>query len=90
MKKKINIETFFFVSIIVVSVAFLLPLIVLSFYNHPSVDDFSYSISTMKFGKYQLCFFFVAEAFRTSAKYYIHARTLFFWLFYFRFNRVFW
>mgnify|MGYP003320233663 CR=1 FL=1 len=36
-------KNLFYYGIIAVSLAFLLPLILLSFYNHPGADDFSYS-----------------------------------------------
>ena len=46
--KKIKSENLFLFGIIAVSIALLLPLVVLSFYNHPSADDFSYSLDTHK------------------------------------------
>lgn len=39
-------KNLFYYAIIAISLAFLLPLILLSFYNHPGADDFSYSFES--------------------------------------------
>ncbi|MBO4728837.1 MAG: hypothetical protein J5631_10490, partial [Spirochaetaceae bacterium] len=70
MTKKFDCEKIFFVCVIAVSVLFLLPMLLLSFYNHPSVDDFSYSLTTHEvWQSSHSVFALIAEAAKTSIKY---------------------
>ncbi|MBO4758597.1 MAG: hypothetical protein J5505_00915 [Spirochaetaceae bacterium] len=70
MTKKFDCEKIFFLCVIAVSVFFLLPMLLLSFYNHPSVDDFSYSLSTHEVWQNSHSIFaLIAEAVKTSIRY---------------------
>ncbi len=70
MIKKWNSEKIFFICVIAVSVAMMLPMLCLSFYNHPSADDFSYSLETHKIWQStHSVFALIAEAAKTSARY---------------------
>jgi len=70
MTKKFNYEKFFFICIIAVSISFVLPLLFLSFYNHPSADDFSYSLKTHEIWEStHSIHLLIAEAVRTSIDY---------------------
>ena len=70
MTKKFDCEKIFFVCVIAVSVLFLLPMLLLSFYNHPSVDDFSYSLTTHEvWQSSHSVFALIAEAAKTSIRY---------------------
>ncbi|MBO7135755.1 MAG: hypothetical protein J6V73_03915 [Spirochaetaceae bacterium] len=70
MTKKFDCEKIFFLCVIAVSVLFLLPMLLLSFYNHPSVDDFSYSLTTHEvWQSTHSIFALIAEAAKTSIRY---------------------
>lgn len=63
-------KNLFYYGIIAVSLAFLLPLILLSFYNHPGADDFSYSFEARNVwvGTHSI-FAVLAQAVKTSIWY---------------------
>lgn len=67
MKKKLKIEEIYAISLIVLTCLSIIPLIIISKYNHPAADDFSYSIMTFHEWKHSRSFWhLLVSAFDTT------------------------